>query len=307
MSSSNSIKVIFAALIGNSLVAVTKFVAAVFTGSSAMFSEGIHSLVDTGNQVLLLYGIRKSKRPADEFHPFGYGKEIYFWAFIVAILIFSLGAGLSIYEGIHHLSNPTTITNPMINYIVLSLAIIFEGYSWSVAFKEFRLSKGKQTYLEAVKRAKNPSIFVVFFEDSAAMLGLLVALFGVYMAQATGNPMYDALASILIGVILAATAIWLAYETKGLLIGESARSAVVKNIRTLVAESSQVTHVNEVLTLHMGPEFILVNISVDFDDTMRTGDVEKEVRLIDQKIKQAHPLVKRVFVEAKSANVKIPE
>ena len=295
---SGSKKVIFAALIGNSLISITKFAAAALTGSSAMLSEGIHSLVDTGNQGLLLYGIKQASKPADEDFPFGYGKEIYFWSFIVAILIFALGGGISIYEGIKHLSNPEPISNPMINYIVLGLAMVFEGAAWWFAFKEFEKQKGKWGYIEAIQRAKDPSIFVVLFEDSAAMLGLLVAFAGVALSQFTGILIFDSIASIVIGLILVGTAIWLAYETKGLLIGESANRGVVREIKALLKEQPSIVHVNEVLTMHMGPDFILANISVDFVDSETVGVIEKAIASIDRSIKQAHPEIKRVFVEA---------
>ena len=191
--SSGSKKVIYAALVGNALIAITKFVAAGLTGSSAMLSEGIHSLVDTGNQLLLLHGIKQSSKPADENFPFGHGKEIYFWSFVVAILIFALGGGISIYEGIKHLSHPEAITNPMINYVVLSLALLFEGAALLFAFKEFSRVKGKWGFIEAIQRAKDPSVFVVLFEDSAAMLGLLVAFAGIALSQLTGILIFDAL------------------------------------------------------------------------------------------------------------------
>src|SRR5210317_1650203 len=196
---SGSKLVIIAALIGNGLISITKFIAASITGSSAMLSEGIHSLVDTGNQVLLLYGMKRAAKPADEDFPFGYGKEVYFWSFIVAILIFALGGGISIYEGIAHVRHPEPITNPMINYIVLGLAIIFEGAAWYFAFREFSRVKGKWGYLEAIKRAKDPSIFVVLFEDSAAMLGLVVAMAGIMLSEHTGILYFDGIASIIIG------------------------------------------------------------------------------------------------------------
>lgn len=297
---SSSKKVIIAALIGNTLIAVTKFVAAAMTGSSAMLSEGIHSAVDTGNQVLLLYGLKRSQKPPDEDFPFGYGKEIYFWSFVVAILIFAVGAGVSIYEGIHRLRAPTSMQNVYINYIVLGLAMLFEGGAWLFAFKEFRRSKGPWGYLEAVRRGKDPSLFVVLFEDSAAMLGLLVALIGIMLVQLTGIPYFDGIASIFIGVILGATAIWLAYETKGLLIGESANQPVVKGIRSIVRDSLHIHHVNEILTMHMGPEFILVNISADFVDTANANDIEATIADMDARIKARYPDVKRVFVEAES-------
>lgn len=299
MASSNT-KVIVAALIGNSLIAVTKFAAAAFTGSSAMLSEGIHSLVDTGNQILLLYGLKRARRPPDAQFPFGHGKEVYFWSFIVAILIFAVGAGISLYEGIQHLLAPEPMENVVINYAVLGLAMVFEGAAWYFAFREFSRAKGKWGYVEAVQRGKNPSLFVVLFEDSAAMLGLLVAFVGVALGQYTGSPYWDGAAAVVIGLILGGTAVWLAYETKGLLIGESANRAVVEGIRTLAGAHPQVQAVNEVLTLHMGPDFILVNMSLKFADELPTGRVEHVIQQLDQQIKTDYPNVKRVFMEAEA-------
>lgn len=296
--SSGSRKVIYAALAGNSLISITKFVAAGMTGSSAMLSEGIHSLVDTGNQFLLLHGLKQAKKPADDDFPFGHGKEVYFWSFIVAILIFALGGGISIYEGIKHLSHPEPMTNPMINYVVLGLAMLFEGAAWYFALKEFIAAKGKWGYIEAIQRAKDPSIFVVLFEDSAAMVGLAVAFAGVALSQYTGILIFDSIASILIGLILVGTAIWLAYETKSLLIGESANKSTIKGIREILQAELSIEHINEVLTMHMGPDFILANISVDFDDTKTAGEVETVIGEIDQKIKQLFPQIKRIFIEA---------
>ncbi len=298
--SGSSQKVIFAALAGNTLVAITKFIAAALTGSSAMLSEGIHSLVDTGNQLLLLLGLHKARKPANERFPFGHGKEVYFWSFVVALLIFAVGAGVSLYEGVHQLLSPTPMTDPYVNYIVLGLAVLFEGASLYFALTEFTRAKGKWTYLEAVKKGKDPTTFVVLFEDSAAMLGLLIAFLGVFLSQLTGNGLYDGLASIAIGLILGGTAIWLAYETKGLLIGESANMDVVAEIRKILATYPQVEHVNEVLTMHMGPQYILVNLSVDFYDRITAGELEKTIGDLDKKIKQACPKVKRVFIEAEA-------
>jgi len=298
--SGSSKKVIYAALIGNSLVALTKFAAAALTGSSAMLSEGIHSLVDTGNQILLLYGLRQARKPADAWFPFGHGKEIYFWSFVVAILVFALGAGVSIYEGIRHLQHPVAINNPLINYIVLSLALVFEGAAWYFALREFSLTKGKLGYFEAVHRGKDPSTFVVLFEDSAAMLGLMVAFAGVALSQLTGILWFDGLASIMIGLLLAGTAIWLAVETKGLLIGESANRWIVEGVRELAASIDAVEHVNDVLTMHMGPEYILVTISVDLRNDLPAGSVEKLVAGLDCEIRANYANVKRVFVEARA-------
>ena len=303
---SGSKLVIIAALIGNALIAVTKFVAAAITGSSAMLSEGIHSLVDSGNQVLLLYGLRQAAKPPDEDFPFGYGKEVYFWSFIVAILIFALGGGISIYEGIQHIKHPEAITNPLINYIVLGLAMVFEGAAWYFAFREFDRVRGRRGYLEAIQRAKDPSIFVVMFEDSAAMLGLVVAFAGVWLTQATGILIIDGIASVLIGLILVGTAIWLAYETKGLLIGESASRPVVRGIRDLLQAQLRIDHVNDVLTVHMGPDFILATISVDFADAADAGQVEADVASINRAIQHKYPQIKRVFIEVGARGNKYP-
>jgi cation diffusion facilitator family transporter len=297
---SGSKKVILAALVGNSLIAVTKFIASAMTGSSAMFSEGIHSLVDTGNQGLLLYGLKAAKKPADQEFPFGHGKEIYFWSFVVAILIFAVGAGISIYEGVHHILHPAEISNPMINYIVLTLAIIFEGGALYIALKEFNKARGKLGYLKAVQRGKDPSLFVVLFEDSAAMLGLLIALAGVTLTQITGQPVWDGIASVVIGCILAATAFWLAIETKGLLIGEGADKETVQSINILADAHDEVESVNEILTLHMGPEFILANISIQFKRGLKTGRIEEIIHSLDKSIKEKHPYIKRIFIEAET-------
>jgi cation diffusion facilitator family transporter len=270
-----------------------------------MLSEGIHSLVDTGNQVLLLHGIRQSKKPPDEQFPFGHGKEIYFWSFVVAILIFAVGAGVSIYEGIHHILEPAPISSPMINYIVLGLAMLFEGGAWLFAFKEFTRTKGKWGYIEAVQRGKDPSMFVVLFEDSAAMLGLVVAFLGVYLSDATGVLYFDGIASVIIGIILGGTAVWLAYETKGLLIGESANKNVVQGIRLITSSYPEVEYVNEVLTLHMGPDFILVNLSVDFKDSITAAEVESIISKIDVSIKHDFPQVKRIFIEGEARKTRV--
>jgi cation diffusion facilitator family transporter len=303
---SGSKLVIIAALIGNALISITKFVAASITGSSAMMSEGIHSLVDTGNQVLLLYGMKRAAKPPDADFPFGYGKEIYFWSFIVAILIFALGGGISIYEGIQHIKHPEPISNPLVNYIVLGLALVFEGAAWYFAFREFSRVKGRWGYFEAIQRAKDPSIFVVLFEDSAAMLGLIVAFVGVWLSQSTGILIFDGIASVVIGFILVGTAIWLAYETKGLLIGESANRSVIRGIRSALETKSNIQHINEILTMHMGPDFILANISVDFADAISAQQVEADIAAIDRNIKQAFPQIKRVFIEAEKRGNKFP-
>ena len=293
----SSKKAIYAALVGNSMIAVTKFAAAIHTGSSAMMSEGIHSLVDTGNQVLLLYGIKRSNKPASPEFPFGHGKEIYFWSFVVAMLIFALGGTVSIYKGWQHLFHPTSISNILINYAVLGFAIVFEGAALWVAFKEFNLSRGSRSIIRAITRGKDPTLFVVVFEDTAALLGLLVAFGGLVAYQITGNPVFDALASIGIGVVLIFTALILALESKSLLIGESADPEVVSAIDELLDEHDSVSAVNEVATLHMGPEFIVVTVSIDVNDTLAGGQIEKTVTRLTRQIKATDSRIQRVFIE----------
>lgn len=292
---------IFAALFGNLIIAITKFAASAFTGSSAMFSEGVHSMVDTGNQGLLLLGLHRAKKPADEKFPFGHGNEIYFWSFIVAILVFALGSGISIYEGIHHLLHPVEVQNVMVNYLVLSVAILFEGGVWFIALRAFNRVRGRQTYFEAVSTAKDPTLFVVLFEDSAALVGLFIALVGTAVGQFTGWLWVDGLSSILIGCVLGGTAFWLAKETMGLLIGEAATSETVQGIRRLTSAFPQVIRVNELLTSHFGPTALLVNLSVEFRDDLETGEIEETIARIDMTLKEQFSEINRVFVEAETA------
>lgn len=300
MAASGSTKVVIAALVGNGLIAVTKFAASVYTGSSAMMSEGIHSVVDTCNQALLLYGIHRSNRPADKIHPFGYAREIYFWAFIVAVLIFAVGSGVSVYEGVHKLLNPTPVNDAFVNYIVLGVAFVFEAGAWWMALREFTRVKGALGYFEAVRRSKDPALFTVLFEDTAAMAGIVVAFTGIWLGQVTGLVWMDGAASIVIGVILAIVAALLAYECKGLLVGESASEEVVESIRTLIESHSADTTVNEFLTMQLGSDDVLVTISLDFSGSLSADDVERHVSEMESKIKTAHPEVKRVFIEAQS-------
>ncbi len=292
--------VVLAALIGNGLIAITKFIATAITGSSAMLSEAIHSVVDTGNQVLLLWGMKRAERPADDRHPFGYGMELYFWAFVVAIMVFAIGAGVSLYEGFHKFFDPEPINRPMVNYIVLGVALVFESVAWWVAFREFRRQKGKHGYFKAVRLSKDPTVFTVLFEDSAAMLGLLTALGGLLCVQFFGDLRFDALASIVIGVILACTASVLAYESKGLLIGEAASREVVDGIRRILVRERNIVNVNEILTMHLGPRDVLLTISLDFADSISAGDVESAISTLETRIKGKYPEIARIFIEAQS-------
>ena len=298
--SASSKKVIYAALAGNGLIAITKSVAAVITGSSAMLSEAIHSAVDTGNQGLLLYGLKRSGRAADRQHPFGYGMELYFWAFVVALLIFAVGAGVSIYEGIHKITDPHPLTSVYVNYIVLGLAIVFESFAWYIAFREFQHQRGTRTLWRAIRASKDPSIFAVLLEDTAALLGLFIALIGIFLGEYLGIPELDGVASILIGLLLATIAIVLAIETKGLLVGESADPKLVERLQLTAGKSPGVHRVNEVLTMHLGPRDILLNVSVDFEDSLTAEELEVEIEQMEQRIRKAIPEVKRIFVEAQS-------
>ena len=300
MAAGGSTKVVLAALAGNALIAVTKFAASVMTGSSAMFSEAIHSSVDTGNQALLLYGIRRSSRPADEEHPFGYSKEIYFWSFIVAILIFALGAGVSIYEGIEKVLHPEEMRNVYINYIVLGVAIVFESVALWIAVLEFNARRGNKPIFRAIRDSKDPSLITVLLEDTAAMTGLIIALVGITLAQLLDMPVFDGVASIAIGCILAITAMLLAFETKSLLIGEAAAPHIIKGVRRIVSAQDGVLRTNEVLTMHLGPADVLVNVSVDFYDHVDSVGVERTVSDMEVRIKETHPEVSRLFIEVQS-------
>lgn len=295
---SGSKGVIYAAIAGNCAIAITKFTASFLTGSSAMLSEGVHSLVDTGNGLLLLYGLKRSSLPADDLHPFGRGKELYFWTLIVAILIFALGGGISIYEGIEHIRHPEPVTNPMLNYIVLGLSIIFEGASTAVAVKEFRAVKGSMSTMEAIRTSKDPSTFTVLFEDIAAMLGLVVALVGIYCGQVLGIPELDGAASVVIGVILGMVAVFLAYESKGLLIGESVNTSVRNDIRRITEADTAVVRLGRLLTMHFGPHDILLTMEIHFDPLLSTDAVAAAIDRVEKSIRAAHPDVKHVFLEA---------
>lgn len=297
---------IYAALAGNLAIALTKFGAAFWTGSAAMLSEAIHSAVDTGNQLLMLYGLRRSSRPATPAHPFGFGLELYFWTFVVAILIFGLGAGVSIVEGIDKIRAPRPVSDTLVNYIVLGVSFVFEGASWLVAFRAFRAqsqpdpSSKPDSLVEAVQRSKDPTVFTVLLEDSAALTGLLIAGVGLACAEAFQLPVLDGVASVLIGMVLAAVALFLAIECKGLMLGEAADPAVRDGLRGIVTASPGVHGVNEVLTMHFGPADVLAVLSLDFGDELTAADVEGVVSDLEREIKRVHPAIRRIFVEAQS-------
>nr|WP_245646856.1 cation diffusion facilitator family transporter [Sphingomonas soli] len=288
--------VIYAALAANLGIAVAKFIAAAITGSSSMLTEGVHSLVDSGNQGLLLYGQRRARRLPDALHPFGYGRELYFWAFVVAILIFGLGAGVSVYEGWKHIADPEPLHDPTINYIVLAVAIGMEGTSWWIALREFGRGKGRAGWWEAIRDSKDPTGFIVLFEDSAALAGLFVAGAGIWASHYWGDPRIDGAASIVIGAILAAVALLLAREAKGLLIGERADPAMVAEIRAVLEAEEMITTVNHVRTVHSAPERVFVAISADFVDRLRMGEAETLIEGIEAKLKARMPLISSIYI-----------
>jgi cation diffusion facilitator family transporter len=281
---------------------VAKFVAAGMTGSSSMLTEGVHSVVDSGNQVLLLYGQKRAKRPADAAHPFGYGRELYFWAFVVAILIFAIGAGVSVYEGYLHIIEPEELTDPTINYVVIAISFALEGSSWWIARREFKASKGDLGWWQAIRQSKDPAGFIVLFEDSAALAGLVLAAVGVWASHAFGDPRIDGYASIAIGIVLGIVAALLARESKGLLIGERADPQVVARVREAVAAHPAITAVNHVRTIHTAPDSIFVAISADFDDSLTMGQGETMIEQIEQTLKKAEPRLSSIYIRPEKAS-----
>jgi len=297
MSSPNaSNRTLIIALAANLGIAVSKFVAAAITGSSAMLTEGVHSVVDSSNQLLLMWGRRQARKPADARHPFGYGRELYFWSFVVAVLVFALGAGVSVYEGVIHILNPEEAVSPLIAYGVLLVAFLLEGGSTLTAFKEFREAKGGLGWFEAVRRSKDPPAFIVLLENGAAMAGILVAALGLALSQATGRPLFDGVASIVIGLILGVTAWLLAAESKALLIGEAADPELVEGLRALAGGRAGITGVGHVLTVHSAPDQITALLAVDFDDSISAAEVERIVGEIEREARGRWPDVKRLFI-----------
>lgn len=294
---SGSRPVIYAALAGNFSIAVMKFAAAAFTGSSAMLSESVHSLVDTFNGSLLLYGMYRAKKPADHENPFGHARELYFWSFIVALLIFALGAGISFYQGVTHILNPKPIRNHIVNYVVIAGSMVFEGISWLVALKAFRRNKGERGYIEAVVKSKDPRIFTILLEDSAALLGLLVALAGIAAAQVFEMPELDGAASIGIAFILGGTSIFLARESKGLLMGESASTKIESALLAIAQADEVVQNAHDIVTVHFGPSDIMAGLSIEFEDDMRAPDIEACVVRLEEQVRSEIPEIKTIFVK----------
>jgi cation diffusion facilitator family transporter len=295
-----STRTLVIALLANLGIAVSKFVAAAITGSSAMLTEGVHSVVDSTNQLLLMWGRRAAKRPPDELHPFGYGRELYFWSFVVAVLVFALGAGVSIYEGIIHIANPEEAISPTIAYIVLLVAFLLEGWSTVEAFKEFRKAKAQLSWFQAIRRSKDPPAFIILLENGAAMAGIIAAAIGLFLSQQTGDPFYDGAASVVIGVILGLTAMLLAFESKALLIGEAANPELIAALHEMVLGRKGVTAVGQVLTVHSAPDQITAMLSVDFDDDITARDVEALVWGIEVEAAKRFPMVRRLYLRPRS-------
>ncbi len=288
---------IYSALIANFLIAVTKFVAAAITGSSAMISEGIHSLVDTANEILLLLGLKKSKKKPDAQRPFGYGKELYFWSFIVSILIFAVGGGISFYEGITHLRHPAPIENPLWNYIVLGIAFLFDGISFIISLKGFNKNRGNMPFWKAVRKSKDPSSFVVLFEDAADVLGLIIAFTGVYLGHRLNNPYFDGIASILIGVILTAVSIILTRESRSLLMGEAASGSMLANTKKIAESNNAVLKVNNQLSTILAPDETLIVLKTVFRKELTAEEVVRVSREIKKDIANRFPELKQIFIE----------
>lgn len=296
MAGHGSSRVILTALAANVGIAIAKFVAAGITGSSAMITEGVHSLVDSTNHVLLLYGNKRSRKLADGMHPLGYGRELYFWSFVVAMLVFTLGAGVSVYEGVLHMLEPEPTSDLRIAFIVLSVAGALEGWSTWEALRQFNASRQGKSIFRALRDTKDAPTLIVLLENAGAMAGLAIAAGGLALAHFTGNPLWDGIASVLIGLVLGAIAVMLLIEAKGLLIGESADPALIEAIRRCAAGHAGVEMVHEVLTVHQAPDMVLAVISADFDDTISAAAVEQTVRDIEAAVAAHFPVVTRVYV-----------
>ncbi|HEX4496398.1 MAG TPA: cation diffusion facilitator family transporter [Thermoanaerobaculia bacterium] len=291
---------LYGAMAANLAIATTKFVAAAFTGSSAMISEGIHSVVDTGNQILLLFGIRRSKRPPDAGHPFGHGMEQYFWSLVVAMLLFGVGGGLSIYEGISHLLHPRPPEDPLWSYASLAFAFVFEGISWILAMRQLRPIIREKGIWKTLRTSKDPSIVTLFFEDSAALVGLIIAFCGIFLGQLWRTAVPDAIASIVIGLLLSTVASFLVSQSRGLLLGESVSPEILASLRTIVHSDPAVVDAKEPLTMHLGPEEVLLNLEIDFSPGLPPGKITESIMRLEEEIRRKHPEIQRIFIEARS-------
>jgi cation diffusion facilitator family transporter len=293
---------VYAALAGNVLVAATKFAAAAVSGSASMLSEAVHSVVDTLNELLLLYGLRRAARRADPSHPFGYGREVYFWSFIVAVLLFALGAGVSVYQGIVRLQQPTPIENVVVNYTVLALSFVFEAITWNISHRAFRAAKGDLSYWAAFRASKDPPAFIVLFEDTAALVGLTIAALGTWVSDSFALPVADGVASLLIGLLLGVTSLLLARESKALLIGERAEPAITRAVASIAASEPGIAGTNGILALQLGPTQVVVALSIEFDDALRTPEIETAVAHLERRVRDRLPEVVAVFIKPETCS-----
>ena len=297
----NSKVAIYGAVAANVAIAVTKFVVAGITGSSAMLSEGIHSAVDTFNGILLLVGLKLSQRPATPEHPFGHGKELYFWSLIVAVLIFGVGGGLSFYEGVQQVRHPQPMQDPMWNYVVLGVAAVFEGSSFVIALRQFLTQAGSTPFWEALHRSKDPTTYTVLAEDSAALIGLVVAAVGIALSQGLDKPVLDGAASLIIGLLLAGVAVALTWESRSLLIGEGIRPETARAIRSIALAQPKVRDVGRVLSMYVGPDVVLVTMDLDIDDGTAAADAGAAIAAVERQVRERYPMIKRLFIEAGAA------
>lgn len=289
---------VYGGITANFLIAVAKFIAAFFSGSAAMVAEGVHSLIDTANQCLLLVGIHRSRKPPDDRHPYGYGKEIYFWGLIVAVVLFGLGGGISMYEGVQHVLHPSELGDPTWSYVVLGIAFVAEGAAGYLALRELLKAAGEKSVWHALRTSKDPAVYTILCEDCAALAGVVVAFIGIWLGHRYGNPYMDGVASILIGLILAAVAFFLVYETRGLIIGEAADTLIVQSIATLAKADPAVARINQPLTMHLGPNQVLLNMHVEFRPPLTLAELTSAIDRLEHSIRARHPAIRHIFIES---------
>jgi cation diffusion facilitator family transporter len=301
VSSSSSKRVVYVAIAANLAIATSKYVAAFLTGSPAMMAEAFHTTVDTGNELLLVFGMKRSQRPPDELHPFGHGKALYFYSLLVAVYIFGIGGGLAIHEGLSHLKNPPALGNPIWNYVVLGIALLFDLYSWKVSYRELVAGRTPATtWLSRIRNSKDPTVFTIFLEDSAGIAGTVIAFFGILLGQVFHNRYFDPVASLIIGILLAGIAIFLGRESGALLLGESIDRETSRRLKTLIGSDPSVEQVSDLLTMHLGPEQVLLNVDIKFRSGLTVTELESAIDRLESRIRAEDPRIKRIFIEAES-------
>jgi cation diffusion facilitator family transporter len=301
MATRESKGVIYAAIFANIAIAICKFAAAAVTGSSAMLAEAFHSTADSGNELLLLWGIKRSARPPDALHPYGYGKALYFYSLLVAVYIFGVGGGLALHEGISHLKHPEIPTHPGWNYAVLALAAVFDFYSWRISYRELRARKDpNESTWDEIKGGKDPTIFTVFLEDSAGLLGVLLAFLAIFLGRQFNNPYLDPIASIVIGLVLAVLAVFLGRESGALLVGERTNRARIASLKEIICADPAVEQVGDLLTMQLGPEEVLLTVNIQFRRKLTLEQLESAIERIEARIRREQPSVQRIFIEAES-------